>query len=217
MIGNYGSLLKFLPQDKPWATKKDKCCFFGTTTGDQDPRANTRIRLCSFAKAHPGELDFKITKIAQMKANCVPYIESLGVLGDPVSVADQMDYKYHLTVDGNTSRFDVWQYMVNNVVLKYESRDALWYHPLLREGEHHIGVRQDSIVDTVKFLSTNHSAACAITARAKALATNLFKPVVHQLFTTTLLVCSSARIIIFLSLTIYFLLGCLYLNRFLNK
>ena len=48
-------------------------------------------------------------------------------------------------MDGNTCRFDIWNFKTNSITLKHPSQDMLWYYPMLREGEHFIAVNQNNM------------------------------------------------------------------------
>lgn len=184
MICNYGNALSSIQDDLDWMKKANKVCFYGTTTGVRDPTKNERIDLCLWARDKRDYCDFYITKIAQMsESDCLKVDGFQNVYRPPVSIVDQLKYKYHLAMDGNTCRFDVWYYKTNNIVMKYQSKEMLWYYPLLQEDVHFVEVHKHDLKNKMDFYNNNPQNAYCMIYNAKKMANVLFRPIIHQMYT----------------------------------
>ncbi len=62
-----------------------------------------------------------------------------------VSILDQLEYKYHLLIDGVTCAFlgTYWKLLSGCVPFKQESHDIMFYYPELVAWKHYIPVRND--------------------------------------------------------------------------
>lgn len=185
---NYGNMLAQVSDTQEWTSKLDKVVFCGTTTGNRDPLTNQRINMCLWSLDKKQKYDFYITKVAQMNLtdvlSRVPKFKE--IYRPPLSIEDQLKYRYHLVMDGNTCRFDIWYYKTNNVVLKYDSKEMLWYYPLIQSGVHHVDVNKDNIGDVVNIYDNNPNLAQVMMYNAKQMSTSLFRPIVHQMYTINL-------------------------------
>jgi len=159
MIGNYGGRLDV--KDRfTWEQKRDRIGFFGVTTGDRDPSKNERLRLCQWSTYHRGFCDFYITGIVQMEQSDVVKTYSTDLermMHPPVSQEEQYNYKYLLSMDGNTCSYDrlCWIMNSNSLAFKYKSRDMLWYYPLLMENTHYVGVSDHTLETKMTYYSNN--------------------------------------------------------------
>ena len=178
MICNYGGVMQSLNDPNNWKTKQPRICFFGTTTGNRNPELNERINLCKWASNKPF-CDFKITKVAQMQ----PSQDLNNISCQRVSIQDQLKYKYHLMIDGNTCRFDVWSFKTNTVVMKYPSKEMLWYYPFLQEDFHYSEVEKSNMENKMKFYETNPHIAEFMMQNAKEMSALLFRSICHQAYT----------------------------------
>lgn len=190
MMYNWGNSLATVSDNLPFEKKSNIVSFYGTTTGHRNPSQNQRIQICAWAKENPF-FNMKITKVAQMTEDSI--INSIGLSTwkdiyqpSPVSYADQMKNKFHLVVDGNTCRFDVWNYKTNCLTFKYDSSEMLWYYPMLRHYEHFVEVHKDNLEFQRNFYINNVNDAHRIIRNANILANELFKPMTHMMYTTAL-------------------------------
>lgn len=177
---NWGGSLNHVNDIIPWVDKTPKVCFYGTTTGSRDVTKNQRIDMCLWSLNKPNLYDFKITNIAQIpRDNVVSFLGNKAdtVLSPSVPINDQMKYRYHLVLDGNTCRFDIWNYFTNSVTLKYASKEMLWYYPLLQDGVHFLEVNKQSMED--KMHSIDNNTAIFLTENAKRLAKKVANPMTH--------------------------------------
>lgn len=188
MICNYGNMLDSVNDVYDWTQKLDKVCFCGTTTGKKNPSTNDRIKMCIWSLNHKDICDFYITKVAQMDFNNInnSVSEFNKIYRPPFSLDDQLKYKYHMVMDGNTCRFDVWYMKTNNVVMKYDSKEMLWYYPFLQSDTHYVEVNENTIRSKVNFFNNNHQHAAIMIYNTQRMAANLFRPIVHQMYTINL-------------------------------
>jgi hypothetical protein len=190
---NYGGLMHAYTDSIPAAAKKDdRAVFVGATTGDPVPARNARIQLCLWASENADVMHAKVTKVAQMSKAAME--ASIGadacerIVAPPYSLAAQHEFRYHLNMDGNTCRFDVWPFASQSVVLKMRSPDMLWWHPLMREGREFVGVTSFEDVRTQRArLQADGKQRTSIVASANAFARHLLQPTMHHLYTAALL------------------------------
>lgn len=186
-IGNWGNQLMYVNDSTEWVKKKSKIIFAGTTTGNRNPILNTRIQTCIWS-LNKDKCDFYITKIAQMKLDdiisTVPRFNE--IYRPPVSVVDQLLYRYHLIIDGNTCRYDIFPYKTNSLVFKYKSKEMLWYYPILQNKTHHVDVDTNSIENTYMYYENNAREVDHILYNANTFANNMFKPIVGMQYSVAL-------------------------------
>lgn len=193
MVLNWGGMLSSFRDETTWSSKQDAACFFGTTTGSRSPDQNHRIRFCMNCLDNP-ILTCKITHIAQMSEYEImraydPTLWSRVYTPIVISPLMQMQYKFLISLDGNTCRFDVWNYATNCVTLKAKSREMLWYYPLLIDGHHFIGFDQENVMDLtnkVRYFSKEHGVCQRISENARAFSQNIFQPLSHMQYTIRL-------------------------------
>jgi hypothetical protein len=182
-ISNYNGLMN-IDDTTQWREKKNKVCFYGTTTGNRNPLKNERIDVCLWSLKNRNIFDFKITKIAQMTENYIrTNMENFTDICAPnVTIPEQLKYKFHLIIDGNVSRFDVWSYVCNVVNLKWKSDESLFYYPLMPDKQYHVVVNKENIENIVKYYLNNTQEAIEIIDRAKEFANFMFRPIVAQYY-----------------------------------
>lgn len=135
--------------------KINKVIFAGSTTGESNAMTNTRIKMCLWA-LDKSFCYFKITSLVQM--SFFPRLKEIS--SNFISQEEQLNYKYILSIDGNTNAWDrpVWIMNSNSVLLKYTNSNTHngWYYPLLKENEHFISVTENNIEDKYLFLENNY-------------------------------------------------------------
>lgn len=186
-LGNYGNTLAF--DDRiTWDKKEDKVIFRGGTTGNRDPLHNKRIDICNWALNKPELYDFKITNIVQMDAqhvaNCIPKLSN--ILAPAMPIEEQLKYKYIFCIDGNTCKFDCWPYKTNSVILKYESKEMLWYYPMMIDRFHFMNVDKTNMESTINHLNTNPVEAQIMSINARRFVHDILKAIAHQVYTVEL-------------------------------
>jgi hypothetical protein len=183
-----------------------RAIFAGTTTGSRDPLKNQRLSLCKWAATtEMGNscVDAYITKVAQIPfSKHVDMVNAVGGEfvwnnkvfrgGEPLSLEHQMNYDFHLMVEGNTSRFDVWPYFSNSVVIKLDGPrgpstfDFMFYHCLMRSGTHFLRARS---FDEIPRLIHEHSSLGSrnrIVSESRVLSADLFRPSTWQTYLCSL-------------------------------
>jgi hypothetical protein len=191
MIGNYGGKLNIVDEYK-WETKKDKCAFYGVTTGSRNPMTNQRLKLCKWAVENRDICDFYITGVVQMDVSDV-----IKVYGDPLlkkmvhlPVTQQEQYKnrFLLSIDGNTCSYDrlCWIMKSNSLCLKYPSDDMLWYYPLLSEGQHFVSCHEPNFKNVMTYHSNNMKETEFIIENAHKFVDKFASPVSAIMYTTYL-------------------------------
>lgn len=188
MIYNWGNMLNNVNDDIDWNKKKNKIIFLGTTTGNKDANKNERINTCLWSLNNKDFCDFYITKVAQMNIVDVQskITEFNKIYRHPMSILEQLQYKYHLSIDGNTCRFDIWPYKTNTVNMKFESKEMLWYYPLLQNDVHFIDINKDTLKNKFDYYNNNPQLAQIMIHNAKKLANDIFRPIIHQMYTVNL-------------------------------
>lgn len=187
-INNWGNLLTQINDDTNWNTKLNKVVFRGTTTGYSDPQKNNRLNTCIWSLKYPDALDFKITKIAQMKLQDIQdQIPNFNEIQAPhMDIADQLKYRYILNLDGNTRRFDTWFYKCNVLNLKWRSHERLFYDEVMPDKLFDVNVDRNNILDIVRFYDSNKNQALEIIERSKQFSKIWFRPFTHQYYTVKL-------------------------------
>lgn len=70
--------------------------------------------------------------------------------------------------------------------MKYDSKEMLWYYPLLQNDVHFIDVNKDDMKNKMDFYANNPQLAHVMIFNAKKTASMLFRPIVHQMYTINL-------------------------------
>lgn len=180
MMLNYrGNLLS--NDNVPWKLKENKVIFCGTTTGNRNPLLNDRINTCLWSLNNK-YCDFYITKIAQMNLNEVSNIHNFDkIYRDNIPIRDQLNYKYHMCIDGNTCRFDIWYLNVNNVIFKKKSREMLWYYPLYTDNNNYKDINDLNDIDRyINYYNNNPNIVENMIYNNKNLYKELIKPITTQ-------------------------------------
>lgn len=146
-LSNYGGKFDTLEDYTPFLHKKDCIGFWGTTTGSRNPLNNIRLQVCSQANPFQNAFACKITHVAQMPLHdVIQSYPSFQQFYTPfVSYDYQMQYRYLLDIPGNTCSWDRIPFILKSrsLLFKYPCQDMCFYHPLLQEKTHFIGVERD--------------------------------------------------------------------------
>ena len=188
MMGNWGGQHNTLRDDIEWKNKKNKVVWKGTTTGNTDPIKNERIKTCLWSLKHRDICEFNITNVAQMNpGDALQKIPNFrDIFSKQMNQQEQMNYKYHLSMDGNTCNWSVWPYFTKSLVFKYTSSEMLWYYPVFRNETHFVEVDRNSIVKQFDYYENNPREAQFIVENANRFAKEMFNPVVTQRYTINL-------------------------------
>jgi hypothetical protein len=131
------SNLNIVNDDIKITQKTKKGIFVGATTGDLDPIKNKRLLYCNHF-LNSEICDFYISKIVQINNKYVygtyTYIKDK-IIGN-YNKKSQLNYKYIIDLDGNTTSWDrvKWVMGSNSLLLKEISDNVEWYYPMLKDG-----------------------------------------------------------------------------------
>jgi len=175
-ICNFGDKLQKHVDTLDWASKPcDRIGFWGTTTGERDPKKNERLKMCDWSVDHP-ETEFYITKVAQMDAKDVqtayPRFDEFSSAS--ISPETMFDYKFLLDIPGNTCSWDRVPLVLNSksLLFKMPCRDMCFYYPLLHSGTHFASVNTFNMLNQRKFYLSNPRIARFMTECANKFATD---------------------------------------------
>jgi len=136
----------------PWNNKKDSLIWRGSTAqasiyGHGEIRLDniydfSRVLLCEYSRKHPEIIDAGFTFYAQGAEN-IPFLQIYNK--SKISFSDQLLYKYHILVDGNTCPYSAsgWKFFTNSLIFKPQSNNVQWYYSFLQPYEHYIPVEND--------------------------------------------------------------------------
>jgi|GEM_PF-4622435 len=192
--------------EKTFEDKTPKMVFAGVSTGDRDPARNERVAACRWGADNRDIADFYITDAVQMEENALE--DYLGpdllrdVTRDYMPVPDQLDYRYVVSIDGNTAAWDrpAWVMRSNSVLFRLRSgylhdtpEKVGWYYPLLQADEHYTDVPSlDYMRQTFTFVNSNPKIAEYITKAANQFANRFcFSRNAHVGYTARLFVTHS--------------------------
>jgi hypothetical protein len=155
MIANYGGRLQ-VKDTREFEAKEGKVVFCGGTTGSMDPKLNERIQVCQWGATKPFA-HFGITNIVQIKEDIVYNAYPQFRTQPFMSQEEQYKYKYILSIDGNTACWDrlMWIASSKSLAFKYDSKQILWYYPLLMEDQHFAGVTSDTMEKKYNYFEAN--------------------------------------------------------------
>jgi len=131
---NYSNLDIF-NDDKQITQKIKKGIFVGSTTGDFNPNKNKRLLYCNHF-LNSEICDFYISNIVQIDNRYVyeTFPDIRKNIGKMCSKRHQLNYKYIIDLDGNTTSWDriKWVMGSNSLLLKEVSDNIEWYYPILK-------------------------------------------------------------------------------------
>jgi hypothetical protein len=179
-MNNYADSIPYTNNDKymDFKDKINKIIFSGASTGPTDIKNNNRINTCiwsnknSWAKNHT---NFKITSILQVSNAALNNYTTLNnillknIISSKISIEEQLQYKYILSIDGNTWAWDrpVWIMNSNSLFLKYESENRGWYYDFLKENTHYVSVNRNNMEKKYNFFENNTNQALEIIKNSK--------------------------------------------------
>lgn len=116
--------------DKPFARKKDKLCFFGSSTGSTFIPMNERVRGCIWGSKNFDIADFFITRKVQMLDST---IIANNLMTSEVPLRKIFDYKFCCDIKGNTNCWDRVPIIMasNSLMLRMPCEFMSFYKPLI--------------------------------------------------------------------------------------
>ncbi len=143
----------------PKNLKIDKIIFAGTDTGNWfDLKLNQRLDVCS-AFANHSFINAKITNLVQLPRDKIlsVYPNLNDFLCSPISINEQLKYKFILSIDGNSTAWDrvPWIMNSNSMLFKYESDNVNWYYGLMKDKEHYINCNKYNMENKFMYYLNN--------------------------------------------------------------
>jgi Glycosyl transferase family 90 len=130
----------------------------------------SRVKLCQLSLQFPSVIDAKFTIFYQVQDPSL--LQALQ--GEYLSFDKQLEYKYHILIDGNSCSFSKsgWKFFVNSVIFKPDSPDIQWYYNALVPGVHYIPVQAnlDDLTEKILWAASHDAEAEAIAHNAREFA-----------------------------------------------
>lgn len=161
-----------------WDDKKPIALFRGGATGcGTTPANNQRLKLAELS-LKIDDLDAQLT--SWNKRPKKSFNEHLSIinpkdmpfkLGDKMTIAEQVKYKYLVQVDGHVSAFRLsWMLQSKSTILLVESTEnyLLWFQPLLKPWRHYVPVKADmsDLEEKIQWCISHDSESKKIAERA---------------------------------------------------
>lgn len=130
--------------DKPFSQKINKASFFGSDTGRK--YIDGSVQRLNFCKKYKNSENV-IAKIT----NFVDQPFDVSVYHEPVSIKDQLDYKYIININGNTTSWErlIWAMNSNSFCLflrpPAHQDEISWYYHMFELSQFFITVDENSI------------------------------------------------------------------------
>jgi hypothetical protein len=164
-----------------WEKKKDQLIWRGSTAQKpikgfhplQEGNTNSfsRVRLCELTQKYPQKIDAKFTLyVGEAKK-----IRSLMKLsGKFMPFEEQLNYKYHLLIDGNSCAYSAsgWKLFTNSLLFKADSDSIQWYYNALKPYVHYIPISAglEDLLEKLLWAETHVEEAQAIAKQAREFA-----------------------------------------------
>jgi hypothetical protein len=130
----------------------------------------SRIKLCQLSKQFPELIDAGFTYIVHVRE---PQL-LMGWKKEYIDYDMQVEYKYHLLVDGNTSAFSNsgWKFFINSAVFIPESTHVQWYFKELIPYVNFIPVAANlnDLVDKIRWAMDHEDKAAEIARNSREFA-----------------------------------------------
>jgi hypothetical protein len=163
--------------------KINKIIFCGSSTGSTYLNLNQRVNNCIWSLKNNWAKEntiFKITNIVQINnIQLSNYtikndIQLKDIMSKNISIKEQLNYKYILSIDGNTWAWDrpIWIMSSNSLFLKYDSDNIGWYYPFLKEGIHYVSVNENNMEKKYNFFENNSNQSIEIIKNSKKFVKN---------------------------------------------
>lgn len=155
-----------------WEDKKPIAVFRGASTGcDTTLNDNPRLKLVKLSYKWKNDwLDVGITKEVKKSKKHISSeflthvnLKSLGIkLSEPISMEEQMKYKYIFDIEGNSAAYRLGALLqMKSVILKVESEYHIWIDKYLKPMKHYIPIKRDysNLKEILEWCHT-HDDAC---------------------------------------------------------
>ena len=120
--------------------KKNKFIFIGSSTGSYNVLNNNRLKICNDSLKYSPVIECYINNITQINEMSIKQIYPMYNKFKHLymSIQEQMEYKYIISIDGNSSAWDRIPWILNSksVLVKQKSDFICWYYYLLKAKTH---------------------------------------------------------------------------------
>ena len=172
--------------DKPFEEKINKASFFGSDTGRKDKDGSVqRVNFCKKYKNSENVIA-KITNFIEQ-----PFDQT--IYSSPASIVDQLNYKYILNINGNTTSWErlIWAMKSNSFCLfvrppQYQN-EISWYYHMFDLCQSFIYVDEDSIENFIEWASFHQNDIDYLKQNQKNMANTLAKIEVHAYYLSYIL------------------------------
>jgi hypothetical protein len=163
----------------PWGNKQNLAVWRGAPTGlgivDTELLDRPRTQLVQMSILFPQFIDARLTGLYPGQNRDI-----LGpLLGNPLSVSEQLQYKYQILVDGHVSAFSraYWELFSNCVIFKHESPWYQWFYSQLQPYVNYIPYEADAsdLVEQLMWAMQHDEEAHQISRNANDFANNNLK------------------------------------------
>ena len=178
-----------------WEAKKELAFWRGATTGGSlttttwDHIARSKLVLLSLK--YTQILDARFNRVVQAAPGVREILTSRGMVSKTVSRVDHLKYKYLIDVDGNTSTFErfFWLLLSNSLILKQQSSNLQWYYRALQPMVHFLPVKEDfsDLIEQIQWAKTHDREVKKMAEQATQFARNNLTNEDHFLYLTLLL------------------------------
>ncbi|MDN3504949.1 MAG: glycosyl transferase family 90 [Rhabdochlamydiaceae bacterium] len=133
----------------PWSRKKELGFWRGGTTGmdltDKNWESSNRCKVCTISRFHPKIIDAKFTSFTQIPASKRKNFYSHYNISPFVTPEEHLQYKYLISLDGNTCTYPglQWRLQSNSLVFKPKSNEIQWYYEGLVPNYHYLALESD--------------------------------------------------------------------------
>lgn len=178
-LGRTASICNSLESiDKPFEEKLDKISFFGSDTGRKYKDGSVqRVNLCNRYK-NSNKIIAKITNFVEQ-----PF--DVSIYHEPVSIKDQLNYKYILNVNGNTTSWErlIWAMHSNSFCIFIKPPDhqdeISWYYHIFDLSQYFLTLDEDSLENFLNSSDSRESEIKFLKEHQKNIANALAKPDFH--------------------------------------
>ena len=166
-------LLKY---EYPWESKTLSTLIWRGSTGQglvtpERLGKNSRITLCKLSLQAPDLINAKFTTFCQGGEN-IPLLQQFR--GDYPSFEEQLQYKYHILIDGNATAYtrSYWKLFSNSLIFKPNSVNLQWYFKGLEPWKHYVPAKENlkDLVEKIQWARSHDKEAEAIAKNARTFA-----------------------------------------------
>jgi Glycosyl transferase family 90 len=173
----------------PWEAKISKMIWRGSTAQrysklkENNLHLFSRVKLCELSQLYPEIIDAKFTLFVQ-GGDSVPYLYNFQ--GEHVSFEEQMNYKYHILIDGNVCPYTKsgWKLFTNSLIFKPDSLWVQWYFNSLVPYVHYVPLHADlsDLVEKLQWALDHEAESKQIAGNTRQFAVEQFTHANHLLY-----------------------------------